>query len=50
VEQGGAFVAGSDGAFAAFTGIADTAGEDRLSGGELVLRAGKKRCCRVVAG
>lgn len=50
VEQGGAFAAGADGAFAAFSGVNDAAGEERLSGGELVLRAGKKRYCRVLAG
>jgi tyrosyl-tRNA synthetase len=47
VEQGGAFVSGEDGELAAVTDVKATVGADRLAGGELVLRAGKKRYCRV---
>jgi tyrosyl-tRNA synthetase len=43
IEQGGAFV-GS----AAVTDVTAKIGEDRLEEGELLLRAGKKRCCLVI--
>jgi tyrosyl-tRNA synthetase len=54
VQQGGALIStGNDGEAGAFSAITDVAAlirEDRLSGeGELMLRAGKKRYCRVVA-
>jgi tyrosyl-tRNA synthetase len=51
VQQGGAFVSVSAGGgeLEAVADIAATVGPDRLDGsGELVLRAGKKRYCRVV--
>jgi tyrosyl-tRNA synthetase len=48
VEQGGAFV-GSPADLQAVTDPKAVIGADRLSGGELVLRAGKKRYCRVLA-
>ncbi|GHV43112.1 tyrosine--tRNA ligase [Spirochaetia bacterium] len=55
VQQGGAFVsggAGSDGSGGDLAAVADVTaliGADKLDGeGELVLRAGKKRYCRVV--
>jgi tyrosyl-tRNA synthetase len=49
VEQGGAFVsAGSSGELAALSDVKASIGVDRLSGGELILRAGKKRYCRVL--
>ncbi|MDR1249224.1 MAG: tyrosine--tRNA ligase [Treponema sp.] len=50
--QGGAFVS-TDGSAASFAAIADVTAlvrADALNGeGELLLRAGKKRCCRVVS-
>lgn len=51
VQQGGAFVsAASGGELEALTDVAAAVGADRLeASGELVLRAGKKRYCRVVA-
>ncbi|MFA6508650.1 MAG: tyrosine--tRNA ligase [Treponemataceae bacterium] len=51
VQQGGAFVSpvGGDGELEALSDIAATVGADRLdSSGEIILRAGKKRYCRVV--
>jgi tyrosyl-tRNA synthetase len=51
--QGGAFVSsdGSAATLAAITDVTALIGADALSGeGELLLRAGKKRFCRVVAG
>jgi tyrosyl-tRNA synthetase len=51
VEQGGAFVSDKGGELAAVTGVKDRVDASRLdSAGELVLRAGKKRYCRVVTG
>jgi tyrosyl-tRNA synthetase len=50
VQQGGAFVSTAGGALTAVTGVAAVIGADALDGeGELILRAGKKRFCRVVA-
>jgi tyrosyl-tRNA synthetase len=54
VQQGGAFVSprggGGEGGLEALDDIAALVGPDRLDGsGELVLRAGKKRYCRVLA-
>jgi tyrosyl-tRNA synthetase len=50
VEQGGAFVSVRGGELVAVAGVKDTVDAGRLDGsGELVLRAGKKRYCRVVA-
>ncbi|MDR1025239.1 MAG: tyrosine--tRNA ligase, partial [Treponema sp.] len=64
VQQGGAFVgrpssgagateganAGGEGGLEAVTDVAALIGADRLNaGGELLLRAGKKRYCRVTA-
>jgi tyrosyl-tRNA synthetase len=53
VQQGGAFVGrpgAGDGALEAVTDVAACIGADRLNaGGELLLRAGKKRYCRVTA-
>jgi tyrosyl-tRNA synthetase len=50
VEQGGAFVAGGDGNFTAVTDVKAVIGADRVSAdGELILRAGKKRYCRISA-
>ncbi|MDR1219511.1 MAG: tyrosine--tRNA ligase [Treponema sp.] len=49
VQQGGACV-GSQGAFTAVTDVAATVGADKLDEeGELTLRAGKKRFCRVAS-
>jgi tyrosyl-tRNA synthetase len=51
VEQGGAFVSDRNGELAALTGVKDCVDASRLDdAGELVLRAGKKRYCRIVAG
>jgi tyrosyl-tRNA synthetase len=51
VEQGGAFVSLSDGELSAVNGVAALIGVDRLNaGGEIVLRAGKKRYCLVRVG
>jgi len=51
VEQGGAFVSGSNGELAAINNVAALVGVDRLNAeGELVLRAGKKRYCLVKTG
>jgi tyrosyl-tRNA synthetase len=48
VEQGGAFVSGSNGELYAINNVNTLIGVDRLNGdGELVLRAGKKRYCLV---
>ncbi|MDR1174602.1 MAG: tyrosine--tRNA ligase [Treponema sp.] len=48
VQQGGAFVAGSDGELAVINDVAALIGPDRISAdGELLLRAGKKRYCVV---
>ncbi|MDR1470626.1 MAG: tyrosine--tRNA ligase [Spirochaetaceae bacterium] len=50
VEQGGAFVSDRNGGLVAITGVKDAVDAGRLDErGELVLRAGKKRYCRVVA-
>jgi tyrosyl-tRNA synthetase len=52
VQQGGAFVSGAEGSdgLAAVTDVAALIGSGRLDAdGELVLRAGKKRYCRVIA-
>jgi tyrosyl-tRNA synthetase len=48
VEQGGAFVAGADGALAATNDVKAQILIDAINDGELVIRAGKKRYCRVV--
>ncbi|MDR0638454.1 MAG: tyrosine--tRNA ligase [Spirochaetaceae bacterium] len=49
VQQGGAFVSDKNGELAAITGVKDHIDARRLdASGELVLRAGKKRYCRVV--
>ena len=49
VQQGGAFVSTGN-EFVAISGVAARVGADRLNAeGELVLRAGKKRYCLVVA-
>ncbi|MDR1352301.1 MAG: tyrosine--tRNA ligase [Treponema sp.] len=51
VQQGGAFVSDSGGSLAPVGDPAALIGADRLDGaGELVLRAGKKRYCRVITG
>jgi tyrosyl-tRNA synthetase len=48
VQQGGAFVSAGGGNLAALTDLAALIGADALDGeGTLVLRAGKKRYCRV---
>jgi len=50
VDQGGAFVSNADGEFSAINAPAAVIGADRLNaGGELVLRAGKKKYCLVVS-
>jgi tyrosyl-tRNA synthetase len=55
VQQGGAFVSGAgsgsaDSGLTAVTDVTALIGADRLDGdGELILRAGKKRYCRVMA-
>jgi tyrosyl-tRNA synthetase len=50
VQQGGAFVSETDGALRAINDTAALVGADKLSSeGELVLRAGKKRYCLVMA-
>ncbi|MDR3284259.1 MAG: tyrosine--tRNA ligase [Treponema sp.] len=50
VQQGGAFVSGPDGSLQAVTDAAALIGSGHLDNqGELVLRAGKKRYCRVVS-
>jgi tyrosyl-tRNA synthetase len=50
VEQGGAFAGGEAASMRAITGITTVIGTDALDGeGELILRAGKKRYCRVAA-
>jgi tyrosyl-tRNA synthetase len=49
VQQGGAFVSDSAGGLSPVTGPAAVIGADRLDeAGELILRAGKKRYCRVI--
>jgi tyrosyl-tRNA synthetase len=51
IQQGGAFAAGPDGEMRPIPDIAAVIGADSLDdAGELVLRAGKKRYCRVKAG
>jgi tyrosyl-tRNA synthetase len=51
VEQGGAFVSDKGGELSAVTGVKDSVTGGRLdSAGELVLRAGKKRYCRIITG
>jgi tyrosyl-tRNA synthetase len=51
IQQGGAFVSDSGGSLAPVGDPAALIGADRLDGaGELVLRAGKKRYCRVITG
>jgi tyrosyl-tRNA synthetase len=51
VEQGGAFVSDKGSELSAVTGVKDSVDYSRLdSAGELVLRAGKKRFCRIVTG
>jgi len=50
VQQGGAFVSGSDGELSAINDPAALIGADKLNAeSELILRAGKKRYCLVVA-
>jgi tyrosyl-tRNA synthetase len=53
VQQGGAFVSAADGSTASLAAITDVAaliGTDALdAAGELILRAGKKRFCRVLS-
>jgi tyrosyl-tRNA synthetase len=50
VQQGGAFVSSGNAPLAAVADVAALIGADALDGeGELLLRAGKKRFCRVVA-
>jgi tyrosyl-tRNA synthetase len=49
VEQGGAFVSNSNGELAAVGDVKAAITADRLADNELVLRAGKKRYCRVTA-
>jgi tyrosyl-tRNA synthetase len=50
VHQGGAFVSDAAGALAPVSDPAALIGADRLDeAGELVLRAGKKRYCRIIA-
>jgi tyrosyl-tRNA synthetase len=50
VQQGGAFVSDRNGALAPVNDPAALVGADRLDeAGELVLRAGKKRYCRMIA-
>jgi tyrosyl-tRNA synthetase len=49
VQQGGAFVSKANGGLEAVTDVSAVISTDRLDpGGELVLRAGKKRYCLVV--
>jgi tyrosyl-tRNA synthetase len=49
VQQGGAFVPDRGGVLAPVNDPAELVGPDRLDGaGELVLRAGKKRYCRII--
>jgi tyrosyl-tRNA synthetase len=51
VEQGGAFVSSGGGELAGVTDVKAAIGAERLdSAGELLLRAGKKRYCRVLTG
>jgi tyrosyl-tRNA synthetase len=50
VDQGGAFVSNKDGELSAITNHAADLGEDALNAeNELILRAGKKRYCLVIA-
>ena len=50
VQQGGAFVSGPGGALEAVSDVSAVTGADRLNPeGELILRAGKKRYCLVIA-
>jgi tyrosyl-tRNA synthetase len=50
VQQGGAFVTTGGGGLAAVTDVSALIGADALDGGGiLILRAGKKRYCRVSA-
>jgi tyrosyl-tRNA synthetase len=48
VEQGGAFISGKDGGLTAITDPKTLLGSAAFTGGELLLRAGKKRFCRIV--
>jgi tyrosyl-tRNA synthetase len=49
VQQGGAFVSSNNGVLTAVTDVAALIGPENLdASGELILRAGKKRYCRVV--
>jgi tyrosyl-tRNA synthetase len=51
VEQGGAFVSDKGGELSAVVSVKDRVDRSRLdSAGELVLRAGKKRYCRITTG
>ncbi|MDR1230997.1 MAG: tyrosine--tRNA ligase, partial [Spirochaetaceae bacterium] len=51
VEQGGAFVSDKNGELSALTSVKDSVDGSRLdNAGELVLRAGKKRYCRIITG
>jgi tyrosyl-tRNA synthetase len=50
VDQGGAFVSSADGELSAISAPSAVIGADRLNtGGELVLRAGKKKYCLVIS-
>ena len=50
VDQGGAFVSGSGGELSAISVPSAVIGADRLNaGGELVLRAGKKKYCLIIS-
>jgi tyrosyl-tRNA synthetase len=50
VDQGGAFVSSANGEFSAINAPAAEIGADRLNNeGELVLRAGKKKFCLIIA-
>jgi tyrosyl-tRNA synthetase len=51
VQQGGAFVSSGGSDPEAVTDVAAVIGLENLdASGELILRAGKKRFCRVIAG
>jgi tyrosyl-tRNA synthetase len=49
VDQGGAFVSAADGKLCPINDVKALIAADRLANGELILRAGKKRFCRVTA-
>ncbi|MDR3355995.1 MAG: tyrosine--tRNA ligase, partial [Spirochaetaceae bacterium] len=49
-QQGGAFVSGPDGELYAVNDVQKMIRAADFSGGELILRAGKKHFCRIVAG